>query len=145
MSRGDPYDSSRSGTPYRGDPGRAATDPRREPVPRRAAHLGPVEITPIRVTLLIALVGGVGFLLYATFVRDQLQVPMMATGFAICGLVFAAVAVLAVFQVILAGREGRDGRAVLTALFGGLMAVGALMFLSAAMIIGMIWSGTRST
>ena len=60
-------------------------------------------------TLLIALVGGIGFLAYSTFARDQLQVPMMATGFAICGLVFAAVAVLAVFGVVRAGRDGRDG------------------------------------
>ena len=44
--------------------------------------------------------------------------------------------------VVRAGREGRDGRAVLSALFGGIVAVGALMFLSAAMIMGMIWSGT---
>ncbi len=31
--------------------------------------------------------------------------------------------------VVAAGREGRDGRAVLSALFGGIVAVGALMFL----------------
>ena len=99
----------------------------------------------MRATLLIALVGGIGFLVYATFARDQLQVPMMATGFAICGLVFAAVAVLAVRGVVQAGRDGRDARAVLSALAGGFVAVGALMFLAAALIMGMIWSGTRTT
>lgn len=118
---------------------------RDEPHRSRGPHLGPFRITPLRVTLVIALVGGIGFLLYSTFARDQLQVPMMATGFAICGLVFAAVAVLAVVGVVQAGRDGRDGRAVLSAVAGGLVAVGALMFLSAALIMGMIWSGTRTT
>ena len=116
-----------------------------DPARGRGPHLGPFRITPLRVTLVIALVGGIGFLLYSTFARDQLQVPMMATGFAICGLVFAAVAVLAVAGVVQAGRAGRDARAVLSALVGGLVAVGALMFLSAALIMGMIWSGTRTT
>ena len=145
MSRRYPDDASRSSAAYPGDLSGAPPADRVDASRRRGPHVGPVRITPLRVTLLIALVGGVGFLLYATFVRDQLQVPMMATGFAICGLVFAAVAVLAVFGVVRAGREGRDGRAVLSALVGGLVAIGALMFLSAAMIMGMIWNGTRST
>ncbi len=112
---------------------------------RTGAHLGPIRITPVRVTLLVAFVGGIGFLVYSTLARDQLQVPMMATGFAVCGIVFAAAAVLSVLAVVRAGREGRDGAAVLTALVGGLIAVGALMFLSAAVIMSMIWSGTKST
>ena len=52
---------------------------------------------------------------------------------------------MAVFGVMHAGREGRDGRAVLTALVGGLVAIAALMFLTAALIMGLIWSGTRTT
>ena len=134
MSRRYPDGPTTRGAPARDDPGRV-----------RGPHLGPIRITPLRVTLVIAMVGGIGFLAYATFARDQLQVPMMATGFAICGLVFAAVAVLAVMGVVQAGRDGRDGRAVLSALVGGLVAVGALLFLAAALIMGMIWSGTRTT
>ena len=145
MSQRYPDDASRSSATYADDRSAAPAADRRDASRRRGPHLGPVRITPVRVTLLIALVGGIGFLLYATFVRDQLQVPMMATGFAICGLVFAAVSVLAVFGVVRAGREGRDGRAVVSALVGGLVAIGALMFLSAAMIMGMIWSGTKAS
>ena len=146
MSRRYPDDASRARAydPYDAY-GPAGTARGAAPEPRRGPHIGPVRITPVRVTLLIALVGGIAFLLYATFVRDQLQVPLMATGFAVCGLVFAAVAVLAVFGVMHAGREGRDGRAVLTALVGGLVAIAALMFLTAALIMGLIWSGTRTT
>ena len=95
MSQRYPDDASRSSAAYADDRSGTPAADRRDASRRRGPHLGPVRITPVRVTLLIALVGGIGFLLYATFVRDQLQVPMMATGFAICGLVFAAVAVLA--------------------------------------------------
>jgi uncharacterized protein YcfJ len=84
----------------------------------------------------------VGFLAYATFIRDQLQVPMMATGLAICGLVLGAIALLSVGSVVRAGREGRDAAAVLTALLGGLIAAAALLLLAGAVIMSLIWSGT---
>jgi hypothetical protein len=93
--------------------------------------------------LFVALLGGLGFLAYALLVRDQLQVPLMASGFAVIGLVFAAMAVLAVVSVVRAGREGRDGMAVVTALFGGLIAVAAMMSLAAAVIMSLIWTGTE--
>jgi heme A synthase len=130
--------------------GRPVNDTSREPRPgdatrRRGPHLGPVRITPVRVTLLVALLGGLGFLAWSVLVRDQLQVPMMATGFAICGIVFAVTAILSVIATVRAGREGRDAAAVMTALAGGLVAVGSLMFLSAAVIMSMIWGGTKTT
>ncbi len=112
---------------------------------RSGPHLGSIRITPIRITLSIALAGGLIFLAYATFVRDQLQVPLMATGLAVCGLVFAAIAVISVAAVVRAGREGRDGTAVITALVGGVAAVGSLMLLAGAVIMSLIWSGTKST
>jgi hypothetical protein len=111
--------------------------------PRRGPHIGPVGISPLRVTLVIALLGGLGFLAYAVLVRDRLQVALMASGFAVTGLVFAVMAVLAVLSVIRSGREGRDGTAVMTALLGGLLAVASLMALAAAVIMSLIWSGTR--
>jgi uncharacterized membrane protein YadS len=110
---------------------------------RTGTHLGPVRITPLRVTLGVALAGGLAFLLWSVIVRDQNQVPLMATGFAICGLVLAVVAVLAVAAVIRAGREGRDGTAVLTALAGGLVAAASMLLLAGAVIMSMIWGGTR--
>ena len=64
-------------------------------------------------------------------------------GFAVIGLVFAAMAVLALVSVVRAGRAGRDGTAVMTALFGGLIAVAALMSLAGAVIMSLIWSGTQ--
>ena len=137
--------------------GRTTSDPRSQasrrsyPAPaeagaprhKRGPHVGPVGISPLRVTLVIALFGGLGFLAYAVVVRDQLQVPLMASGFAVCGLVFAAMAVLAIISVVRSGREGRDGMAVMTALFGGLIAMASLMSLAAAVIMSLIWSGTK--
>jgi hypothetical protein len=93
--------------------------------------------------LFIALLGGLGFLAYAVLVRDQLQVPLMASGFAVLGIVFAAMAVLALLSVVRAGREGRDGIAVLTSVFGGLLAVASLLALAAAMIMSLLWGGTE--
>jgi len=122
---------------------RSQVVPRDPPARRRTGpYIGPVRITPVRVTLLIALLGGSGFLAWSVLVRDQLQVPLMATGLAICGLVFAATAVLSVAAVVRAGREGRDGAAVLTALVGGLFAMAALMSLAGAVIMSLIWGGT---
>ena len=57
---------------------------------------------------------------------------------------FAVVAVLSVRAVVRAGRERRDGSAVLSAVAGGIIAVAALMCLTAAVIMGLIWSGTRA-
>ena len=112
---------------------------------RRGLHVGPVRITPLRVTLSAALAGGLAFLAWSVFVRDANQVPMMATGFAVCGIVFAAVAVLSVGRIVSAGREGRDGTAVMTALVGGIIAVAAMMFLAGAVIMSLIWSGTKTS
>jgi hypothetical protein len=112
---------------------------------RTGPHVGRVKVTPARVTLLIALAGGLGFLGYSMLVRDQLQIPLMASGFAICGLVFAATAVMGVVAVVQAGRDGRDGAAVLSALVAGLLAVASLMSLAAAVIMSLIWSGTKAS
>lgn len=113
------------------------------PKRKRGPHIGPIGISPLRVTLFIALLGGLGFLAYAVFVRDALQVPLMASGFAVIGLVFAVMAVLALLSVVRSGRDGRDGMAVMTALFGGLIAVASLMSLAAAVIMSLLWSGTK--
>jgi hypothetical protein len=110
---------------------------------RRGPSIGPVGISPIRVILVIALLGGFGFLAYAVFVRDQLQVPLMASGFAVVGIVLGAMAVLALLSVVRAGREGRDGTAVMTSVFGGLLAVASLLSLAAAVIMSLLWTGTE--
>ena len=114
------------------------------PSVRRGPHVGPLRITPLRVTLALALAGGLAFLAWSVFVRDANQVPMMATGLAVCGIVLAVVAVLSLGAVVRAGRDGRDGAAVLTALLGGLTAAAAMLLLAGAVIMSLIWSGTKT-
>jgi hypothetical protein len=94
--------------------------------------------------LLVALIGGLGFLAYSVLIRDTLQVPLMATGFLVCGIVFGLMSLLAVIAVVRAGRERRDGTAVIAALGGGMLAVASLLSLAAGMIFAMIWSGTKA-
>ncbi|HEX5826435.1 MAG TPA: hypothetical protein VFY23_02865 [Candidatus Limnocylindrales bacterium] len=120
----------------------AAAPASRQGAHRRGPHIGPLLITPARVFLFFALLGGLGFLAYSILFRDALQVPLMATGFAICGIAFGIAALMSAVSVVSAGRDGRDARAFFTALFGGLLAVGSMMFLAAAVIMSMIWSGT---
>jgi hypothetical protein len=110
----------------------------------RGRRIGRPRITPLRATLAVALAGGLAFLAWSVFVRDANQVPMMATGFAVCGIVLAVVAVLSIGKIVGAGRAGRDGTAVLTALVGGLIAVAAMLLLAGAVIMSLIWSGTKS-
>ena len=73
--------------------------------------------------LVVALLGGLGFLAYSIFFRDALQVPLMASGFAVVGIVLGIAAFMSIGAVVTAGREGRDGAAFFTALFGGFLAV----------------------
>jgi hypothetical protein len=129
-----------------------ATSPARPKAARRTAsdgprgpHIGPLRITPTRVTLTLALIGGVAFLAWSVMVRDQLQVPLMATGFLICGLVLLVSGVLGLRAVLAAGREGRDGAAVLTALAAGLATAISMMLLAGAVIMSMIWGGTKAS
>lgn len=110
-------------------------------------RLGRARITPLRVTLAIALAGGLAFLAWSVLVRDAnqaYQVPMMATGFAVCGIVLAIVAALSIPRIMAAGREGRDGTAVLTAVVGGLIAVTSMLLLAGAVIMSLIWTGTKA-
>ena len=129
-----------------------APSPARRKAARRTApdashglHVGPLRITPVRVTLTFALAGGVAFLAWSVLVRDQLQVPLMATGFLVCGVVLLLSGVLGLRAVLAAGREGRDGAAVLTALAAGLATALSMLMLAGAVIMSMIWGGTRTT
>ena len=112
---------------------------------RRGPSLGPVRVTPARAFLATALVGGLAFVAWSLVARDANQVPMMATGFAVLGIVMGIVAVMSVGRIVSAGREGHDGLAVLTALVGGLAAAAALLLLAGAAILSLIWSGTKSS
>ena len=81
------------------------------------------RFSPGLVILAIALVGSVAFLLYAIIVRDPSQIPLLASGAVVLGIVFAALAAYSLRATWRAGVAERNGRAVALGLFGGFAAM----------------------
>ena len=117
--------------------------PRRPAEPGRHARpgglpLGPVRVTATRVILLVAVVGSIGYLAYAITVRDATQIPMLASGAAVLGIVFAALASPA--------RSRRCARPATTAragrgrgIFGGVAGIIACGCFAAAAVLALLW------
>jgi hypothetical protein len=118
------------------DEGAAAVDRAASPSGRRRRRR---IITPTRVTLFIALVGSVAFLAYAVTVRDTSQIPLLASGLAVLGIVFGALALSGARGAVGAGREGAGGRAFAMALSGGLASVIAFGCFGAAIVLALVW------
>ena len=89
--------------------------------------------------LLIAVIGSVGFVGYAFSVRDTQQLPLLAAGLAVLGIVFATLAAIGVWSTYQAGAEGRTGQAFLLAMLGGVAAIIALGCFAAAIIGAMAY------
>ncbi len=106
---------------------------------RQGVHLGPVRMTAMRVVLLLAVVGSVGYLAYALTVRDATQIPMLASGAAVLGIVFAAVALAGAIETVRAARADRPGRSVIAAIFGGVAGIVACGCFAAAAVLALLW------
>lgn len=106
---------------------------------RQGVHLGPVRITVTRVILFLAVVGSVGYLAYALTVRDATQIPMLASGAAVLGIVFAAVALAGAIETVRAARTDRPGRSVVAAIFGGVAGIVACGCFAAAAVLALLW------
>jgi MFS family permease len=120
--------------PTRPGPYREAYRDPREPVDRR----GPL-LTPLRVTLVLALLIGVALLGYALLVQRGQDVPFLAAACAVLGFALGAFAVTGVVGTYRAAADGRGGRAFGIAFLGGLAGIGAFGFLALAMIFGLLW------
>ncbi|MDP9482844.1 MAG: hypothetical protein M3P84_06435 [Chloroflexota bacterium] len=97
-----------------------------EPRPRRRR-----TITPLRVTLGIALLVSLAVVAYGLLARDATQLPMLTAGEFISGIVFALLAVAGAWAAYSRSREGSTGRALVYAVLGGvaaLLAAGSLAF-----------------
>ena len=106
---------------------------------REGAHLGPVRITATRVMLLLAIAGSVGYLVYALTVRDATQIPLLASGAAVLGMVFAALALAGAIETVRAARDDRPGRSVVAAVFGGVAGIVACACFAAAAVLALLW------
>lgn len=81
------------------------------------------RISPGVVILAVALIGSVAYLLYAITVRDPSQIPLLASGAVVLGLVFGALAAYSLRATWRAGIAERNGRAVALGLVGGVAAM----------------------
>ncbi len=96
-------------------------------------------MTPTRVTLAIALFGSVAFIVYAITVRDASQIPLLAAGSLVLGLVFSALAVAGLVATYRSASAGRGGAAFVDAILGGLAAVIAFGCFAVTVILALVW------
>jgi hypothetical protein len=141
VTAGRPFDPRSQVSPR--PPGGRAAEPVGQVPPRPSGALPPTaprrqsrrpRITPTRFFLLVALVGSIVYLGWAVTVRDPSQLPMLSAGAAVLGIVFAAVALAGVAEVVRSARRGKGGRSFLAALFGGIAAMIALGCFAAAVV-----------
>ena len=95
---------------------------------RPASSVPPPEssgrrISPGVIILAVALVGSLAYLLYAITVRDPSQIPLLASGAVVLGIVFAALAIYCLRATWRAGLSERNGRAITLGILGGVAAM----------------------
>jgi hypothetical protein len=88
--------------------------------------------------LVIAVVGSLAFLAYALTVRESTQIPLLAAGLAVLGLVFGALAVSGLIATYRAAADGRSVRAMLLAIIGGMASIIALLCLGGSILLAML-------
>jgi hypothetical protein len=91
--------------------------------------------------LTIALGGSVLFALYTITVRDASQIPLLASGAAVLGIAFGALAAYSARATWHAGIAGRTRRAFVMAIAGGGAAIIGAGCLAAAIILFMLSRG----
>jgi hypothetical protein len=89
----------------------------------------------------VALGGSLLFIVYAIAVRDASQIPMLAAGSAVLGIVFTGLAVAGAVWTYRASRAGEGGRAFAFALLGGFAALAAAAGYATAVVLALVWRG----
>lgn len=121
-----------------------ATPVARPPIARRpltGPRLGSRRLSPTVITLAVALGGSLLFIIYAVAVRDASQIPMLAAGSAVLGIVFSALAVAGAVWTYRASKEGEGGRAFAFALLGGFAALAAAAGFATSVVLALVWRG----
>lgn len=111
------------------------------PARESGLHIGPFPITATGVLLLVALIGSVGYFLYALTVREADQIPLLAAGLVVLGIVFVAIAAFGLRATWRSSVRGRDGRALAHALVGGFACLAAAGCFAGAIILGLVSRG----
>ena len=106
-----------------------------EPAGRR---LGPIPITATGVLIVVALILSLLYVGIAITVRDPSQIPLLASGAVVLGLVFVAIAIVGARAAWRSSVGRRDARAFGHALLGGIAALAAAACFSAALVLILI-------
>jgi len=110
----------------------------------RGPRLGPIQITPTKVILAIAVAGSIGFGLYTVTVRDANQIPLLAAGLTLLGLVFGMLTIAGVIATYRAGADEQAVRAMFLAIGAGVASIVMLGCLAGAVLLAQLWtSGGR--
>ena len=112
---------------------------RPQPESRR---LGPIPITATGVLIAIALILSLAYVGYAISVRDASQIPLLASGLAVLGLVFVAIAVVGGRATWRSSVRGSDARAIGHAVVGGFSWLLAAGCLAGAVILFLVRGGS---
>jgi hypothetical protein len=96
-------------------------------------------LTPIRVSLAVALAAGAALVALAFIRRDERWVPLLATGTIILGVALAGVAVTGAVTTYRAAQDGRGGTALVAALVGGLAGMFSFAAFAAAVVLALLW------
>jgi hypothetical protein len=99
---------------------------------------GGIRITPMRIVLVLALIGSLAYIAFALTVRDTSQMPMLASGATVLGIVFLALAISGARGTYRAGGEGRSGQALTLAIGGGIAAMIGFGCFAAAIILALL-------
>jgi uncharacterized membrane protein len=94
-----------------------------------------LSVTPGVVFLAVALIGSLVFVLYAITVRDASQIPLLAAGGIVLGIVFIALAAYTLRATWRAGIDARNGRALALGFGGGIAAIIGAGCISGAIIL----------
>ena len=99
------------------------------------------RVTPTGILLVVALIGSVAYILYALTVREATQIPLLAAGLVVLGIVFVAIAVVGLRATWRSSVQGSDGRALAHALVGGFACLAAAACFSGAIILALLNGG----
>ena len=109
--------------------------------PPEAPHLGPIPITATGVLIVVALVLSLAYLAFAISVRDASQIPLLASGLVVLGIVFVAIAVVGGRAAWRSSVRGSDARAFGHALLGGIASLIAAGCIALAVILFLVKGG----
>jgi hypothetical protein len=104
-------------------------------VPQAGPRVGPIPITVTGVLILVALVLSLAYVAFAISVRDASQIPLLASGLVVLGIVFIAIAAVGGRAAWRSSVRGSDARAFGHAIVGGLASLVAAGCVAMAVIL----------